>query len=60
MQKQAVELQEQMQRDRLLAMIGQQIRQSLTLETILSTTVAGLRQPLKIDRGLIYRFNSDD
>lgn len=60
MQKQAVELQEQMQRDRLLAMIGRRIRQSLTLETILSTTVAGLRQLLKIDRGLIYRFNSDD
>jgi methyl-accepting chemotaxis protein PixJ len=59
-QKQAVELQEQMQRDRLLAMIGRRIRQSLTLETILSTTVAGLRQLLKIDRGLIYRFNSDD
>ena len=49
----------QAERDRLLATIARQIRQSLKLEEILNTTVAEVRQLLQTDRVVIYRFNPD-
>lgn len=46
-------------RERLIAAISSNIRQSLDLDYILSTTVEELQQFLQIDRVLIYRFNPD-
>ncbi|MBW4466013.1 MAG: GAF domain-containing protein [Pegethrix bostrychoides GSE-TBD4-15B] len=47
------------ERAKLLAEVTMQIRQSLDIETILATTVAGARALLETDRVVIYRFNSD-
>ncbi|MBD1909682.1 GAF domain-containing protein [Leptolyngbya sp. FACHB-8] len=52
-------LQQQAERERLVAAIAQRVRQSLNLETILSTTVAEVRQFLQSDRVIIYRFEQD-
>jgi PAS domain S-box-containing protein len=52
-------LRQQAKRDRLLAHLTQQIRQSLELDQILHTTVTAVRQLLGADRVLIYRFNAD-
>ncbi|NER80954.1 MAG: GAF domain-containing protein, partial [Leptolyngbya sp. SIO1D8] len=43
----------------LLADLTGQIRQSLDEQTILSTSVDGLRDLLQVDRALIYRFRPD-
>lgn len=52
-------LQQQMQRERLVAEITQRIHQSLDLDQILNTTVQEVRQFLQADRVLIFRFNPD-
>ena len=52
-------LRQQTERERLLRLIAQRIRQSLNLEDILNTTVAEVRQVLQTDRVLIYRFEPD-
>lgn len=52
-------LQQQAERERLVAAIAQRVRQSLNLETILTTTVAEVRQFLQSDRVIIYRFEQD-
>ena len=49
----------QMARERLMATIALRIRQSLDIDTILSTTVAEVRQFLVCDRVIIYRFEPD-
>ncbi len=51
-------LHQQAEREHLLTMIGHRIRQTLDLEQILHTTVTEVRQLLKTDRVLIYRFNA--
>lgn len=52
-------LQETAYRDRALTTAIQRIRQSLDIETIFNSTVQELRQVIKCDRVLIYRFNPD-
>jgi PAS domain S-box-containing protein len=47
------------QREQLVATIALRIRQSLNLELILQTTVTEVRQLIKADRVLIYRFEPD-
>jgi two-component system, cell cycle sensor histidine kinase and response regulator CckA len=47
------------ERERLIALIAQRIRQSLRLEEILRTTVEEVRQFLGVDRTLIYRIAKD-
>jgi PAS domain S-box-containing protein len=49
----------QAERERLMVAIANQIRQSLNLADILSTTVTQVRQFLKCDRVLIYRTGSN-
>ncbi len=51
--------QQQAQRQHLITLITQRIRQSLNLNEILETTVAEIRQLLQTDRVLIYRFEPD-
>jgi methyl-accepting chemotaxis protein PixJ len=53
------QLQEQAQRDELVAKVIARIRQSLELETIFATTTREVRQLLKCDRVAVYRFNPD-
>jgi len=43
----------------ILAAMALRIRQSLDLESILHTTVVEVRQLLRVDRALIYRFEPD-
>ncbi|KYC42878.1 hypothetical protein WA1_12215 [Scytonema hofmannii PCC 7110] len=52
-------LQSQMQRQRLLAEITQQIHKSLDFHEILTATVTQSRQILQVDRVLIFQLNSD-
>lgn len=52
-------LQQQTQRELLVARIAQRIRQSLQLEAVLNTTVVEVRQLLQADRVFIYRFEPD-
>lgn len=52
-------LQQQTQRELLVAKIAQRIRQSLQLEVVLNTTVVEVRQLLQADRAFIYRFEPD-
>lgn len=52
-------LRQQAKQTKLVADIGQRIRQSLDLATILQTTVTEIRQFLQIERVLIYRFHTD-
>ncbi|MEY3870432.1 MAG: hypothetical protein RLZZ338_4326 [Cyanobacteriota bacterium] len=49
------EIKQAMERERLVASISQDIRQSLNLEQILKTTVTQMRQFFQVDRALIYR-----
>lgn len=49
-------LRRQAEEERLLAAILQRIRQSLSLEAVLDTTVAEVRQFLQTDRVLLYQF----
>ena len=51
------ERQRQIERERLVAEITQQIRKTLNLEEILHTTVSQVRQFLHTDRAIIYRFD---
>lgn len=52
-------LQQQMERERLVTKIAQHIRQSLKMEEVLNTTVAGVREFLQVERVYIYRFQPD-
>jgi diguanylate cyclase (GGDEF)-like protein len=52
-------LQQQTERERLVAEIAQRIRQSLDLDEILNTTVHEVRQFLQTDRVIIFRFKPD-
>ncbi|HEY9887904.1 MAG TPA: PAS domain-containing protein, partial [Candidatus Obscuribacterales bacterium] len=49
----------QAQRERLRSLITEHIRDSLDLSSILNTTVEEIRQFLKTDRVLVYRFHPD-
>lgn len=53
-------LREKAKRERLIAKITQRIHQSLNLEEILDTTVCEVRQCLKVERVIIYRFEPDN
>ncbi len=58
--KQANEtLEHQIATERLMSEISQRIRQSLNLNTILTTTVEELRQLLVVERAIIYRFDKE-
>ncbi len=52
-------IRQQAQRERILERMVEQIRRSLDLEEILHTTVTQVRQFLKTDRVLIYRYQAD-
>jgi PAS domain S-box-containing protein len=52
-------LHQQIEKEQLIRAVTAYIHQSLNLEDILLTTVQEVRQFLKSDRALIYRFNSD-
>jgi len=52
-------LRQQAEREHLLREITGNIRRSLDLETILDSTVTGIREFLATDRVLIYQFNPD-
>lgn len=54
-----IQLQQQAERERLLAAIALRIRQSLNLEEILNTTVEEVRQFLQADRVMLYRFDAN-
>ncbi|QLE59091.1 GAF domain-containing protein [Nostoc sp. TCL26-01] len=58
-QLQAAKLAQAAQRDQVISRIVDQIRPSLDIETILSTTTQEIRQLLKADRVAIFRFNAD-
>ncbi|HEY9809447.1 MAG TPA: diguanylate cyclase [Halomicronema sp.] len=59
-QKQAEEaLRAAAKRERLMSVVRDRIRQSLNIETILTTTVEEVRQFLETDRAFIYRFQPD-
>lgn len=53
-------LQQQAERERLMGLIAQRIRQSLDLEAILRTTVAEVRQFLQAERVLIFRLTAEN
>lgn len=53
-------LQEQAEQERLVSAIAQRVRQSLNLTHTLSTAVQEVRQLLKTDRTVIYRFDSEE
>ncbi len=59
LQEREEQLQLAVAREQLLSSLTQAIRQSLNLEEVLTTTVDQVRQLLKADRVLIYRFNPD-
>ena len=48
-----------MERQKLLAVTVDKIRQSLDIETIFQTTTQAVRELLKVERVAIYRFDSD-
>ena len=50
---------QRIERERLIALIAQRIRKSLSLDEILQTTVEEVRQFLQVDRTLIYRLSKD-
>lgn len=51
-------LQQQIERERLVAQIAQHIRQSLRLDDILHTTVEEVRQFLQTDRVIVFQFET--
>ncbi|MBU7581814.1 MAG: PAS domain S-box protein [Nostoc sp. TH1S01] len=53
------QLQQRIERERLIAQITQKIYQSLDLQEILQTTVTEVRQFLQTDRVLIFRLHSN-
>jgi PAS domain S-box-containing protein len=52
-------LRESVERERTIARVVQRMRQTLDLETIFRDTTEELRQAIKCDRVLVYRFNPD-
>ncbi|AFY75892.1 methyl-accepting chemotaxis protein [Pleurocapsa sp. PCC 7327] len=46
-------------RTELLAYLSRRIRESLSEESILNTTVEEIRKAIRADRAVVYRFNSD-
>ncbi|MEL6553357.1 MAG: GAF domain-containing protein, partial [Cyanobacteria bacterium J06621_11] len=52
-------LRQKTERERLMVQIAQQIRQSLDIDEVLTTTVAEVQRFLQADRVLIYRFWPD-
>ena len=54
-----IALQQQTERERLIAAIAQRIRQSLNLQEILNTAVAEVRTFLQVERVVIYQIHSD-
>jgi PAS domain S-box-containing protein len=54
-----IELQQQLQREKLMMEISQRIRASLDLQEVLERAVQGMRELLEVDRAIIYRFNED-
>jgi PAS domain S-box-containing protein len=52
-------LQQRIEQERLITLIAQRIRKSLSLDEILRTTVEEVRQFLQVDRTLIYRLSKD-
>ena len=52
-------LRQQAERERLMGLIAQRVRQSLDIAEVLQTTVAEVRQFLEADRVIIFRFQSD-
>lgn len=59
MQLLQMEQSETVNRDHLVAEITSNIRQTLDFDTILRTSVEGMRQVLNVDRTVIYRFSPD-
>jgi diguanylate cyclase (GGDEF)-like protein/PAS domain S-box-containing protein len=57
--KNEVLIRQQTEHDRVLKTITNQIRNSLSLEAILTRTVAEVQQFLQVDRVLFYRLNDD-
>jgi PAS domain S-box-containing protein len=55
-----VSLRQQAERERLLGAIARRIRNSLDLSEVLTTAVAEVRQLLKVDRTVIFQFDSSD
>ncbi|MBO3462421.1 GAF domain-containing protein [Aetokthonos hydrillicola Thurmond2011] len=55
----ATEREKAMERQKLLAVTIDKIRQSLDIKTIFKTTTQAVRELLKVERVAIYRFNSD-
>ena len=53
------ELQHMAERERATTRVVLRMRQSLDLDDIFSTTTVELRQAMRCDRALIYRFNAD-
>ncbi|MFN6487268.1 MULTISPECIES: PAS domain-containing protein [unclassified Nostoc] len=53
------QLQQRIERERVVAQITQQIHQSLNLDEILQTTVVKVRQFLQTDRVLVFRLKPD-
>ncbi|MBW4681311.1 MAG: PAS domain S-box protein [Microcoleus vaginatus WJT46-NPBG5] len=54
-----IALRQQTEREKLIGLISQRIRQSLNLNEILNTTAAEVREFLETDRVFIYRFEPD-
>ena len=52
-------LRETAERERAIARVIQRMRQTLEIETIFNTTTQELRQAIKCDRVLVYRFHPD-
>ncbi|MEG4322237.1 MULTISPECIES: PAS domain-containing protein [unclassified Microcoleus] len=50
---------QQLQRERAIALIAQQVHQSLDLESVLHTTVESVRQFLDTDRAIVFRLQPD-
>lgn len=57
--KAEIALIESAERERAIAQVIQRIRQTLDLETIFTATTQELRQVIKCDRVLVYRFQPD-
>ncbi|MHC5724407.1 MAG: GAF domain-containing sensor histidine kinase, partial [Nostoc sp.] len=58
-QMQVVQLAQAMERQKLLAVTIDKIRQSLDIKTIFRSTTQAVRELLEVERVAIYRFNSD-
>ncbi len=58
-QERTAALNQQIDLDRILINIADNIRRSLNLGQILNTTVTEIKQLLQVDRVVIYRFNPD-